>query len=170
MIASEYSRPFLQSGQCIVADYDLQWIEDVLQEAAHEAGVSLPFRRELAEGVLLYLEEKCQLKALPLEYLFGRLRSVLRALGLPLIAEHLHEQMPPVDIELDALAGESPLPLFFYAKLRERMEALRRMGLTAYRFSGAHRCSLLLGSRRRACPAQRKMLQELESFLAAQAA
>ena len=170
MIAAEYSRPMIQTGQCVVADYDLQWIESVLQEAAQEAGVRLPFRREVAAGVLLYLEQRCPLKALPLEYLFARMRRLLREIGLPLIAEHLHEQMPPVDIELDALAGESPLPLFFYTELKQRMDSLRELGLTAYRFSGAHRCSLLLGKRRRSCPAQRTALHELQSFLATQAA
>lgn len=170
MIAAEYSRPMLQAGRCIVADYDLQWIESVMQEAAQSAGVRLPYCREVAAGVLMYLEEHCPLKAMPLEYLFARMRSLLREIGLPLIAEHLHEQMPPVDIELDELADEAPLPLFFYAKLRERMEELRKMGLTSYRFSGAHRCSLKLGKRRRACPTQRKALDELQSFLAYQAA
>lgn len=170
MIATQYSRPMLQAGHCIVSDYDLQWIESLLREAAQEAGVSLPYGREVAAGMLMYLEQRCPLKAMPLEYLFARMRHLLREIGLPLIAEHLHEQMPPVDIELDELAGEAPLPLFFYAKLRERMEALRELGLTAYRFSGAHRCSLVLGKRRRACPAQRTALHELQSFLAQQAA
>lgn len=170
MIAAQYSRPMLQAGQCVVNDYDLQWIENLLQEAAQEAGVRLPFCREVAAGMLMYLEQRCQLKSMPLEYLFARMRHLLREIGLPLIADHLHEQMPPVDIELDALAGEAPLPLFFYAKLRERMEALRGLGLTAYRFSGAHRCSLVLGKRSRSCPAQRTALHELQSFLTRHAA
>ena len=170
MIATEYSRPMLQNGQCVVEDYDLQGIESLLLESAQEAGVRLPYSREVAAGVLMYLEERCRLKAMPVEYLFARMRGLLREIGLPLIADHLHDQMPPVDIELDTLAGEAPLPLFFYTRLKERMEELRRMGLTAYRFSGAHRCSLVLGRRRRACPAQRSALSELKSFLACQAA
>lgn len=170
MIATEYKRPLLQHGSCLASDYDAQWIEALLAEAAQEAGVRLPFCHEVAEGILMYLEKRCPLKALPLDYLFGRMRQVLREVGLPLIADHLHRQMPPVDIELDTLADETPLPLFFYTKLRDHMDELRRMGLTAYRFSGAHKCSLLLGRRRRACPAQRKALHELESFLATQAA
>lgn len=170
MIATEYSRPMLQTGYCVVADYDLQWIESLLLESAQEAGVQLPFSREIAAGVFRYLEERCELKVLPIEYLFARMRALLCEIGLPLIADHLHAQMPPVDIDLDALADEAPLPLFFYARLRERMEELRRMGLTAYRFSGAHRCSLVLGRRRRSCPAQRNALHELHSFLARQAA
>lgn len=170
MIAALYSRPALQTGQCVVADYDQQWIEDVLREAAREAGVTLPFVHEVAEGVLAYLEKKCPLKALPLEYLFARMSHLLCEIGLPLIAEHLHPQLPPVDIELDAMAGEDPLPLFFYTKLKQRMDDLRRLGMTTYRFSGAHRCSLMLGSRRRSCPTQKRALVELQSFLATQAA
>lgn len=170
MIAAEYSRPLLQTGQCVVADYDLQWLEDVLHEAAQEAGVYLPYAREVAEGVLTYLEEFCPLKALPLEYLFARMRHLLCEMGLPRIAESLHPQLPPVDIELDTMAGEEPLPLFFYTKLKQRMDDLRRLGMTTYRFSGAKRCSLMLGRRRRSCPTQQRELHELQSFIATQAA
>lgn len=170
MIAAQYNRPMLQAGQCIAADYDPAWIESLLQEAADEAGVSLPYRRELACGIMMYLEQRCPLKVMPLDYLFARMRRALRDMGLPLIAAHLHRQMPPVDIELDALADEAPLPLFFYTKLKQRMEELRGMGLTVYRFSGAHRCSLRLGRRRRACPTQRRALHELQAFLASHAA
>lgn len=160
----------LQRGQCVVDDYGLPWLEGLLLESAAEAGVQLPYSREIASGVLTYLEMHYPLKAIPMVCLIARMRGLLREIGLPLIAEHLRPQMPPVDIELDALAGEAPLPLFFYARLRGHMEKLRRMGLTVYRFSGVHRCSLLLGRRRRACPAQRKALSELKSFLASHAA
>lgn len=170
MIPVTYSKPLLQSGVFIVADYDRAWLEYVLREAAAEAGVQLPCAAEVAEGVILYLQEACPLHTLPLEYLFGRMRRLLREIGLPLVADHLHAQLPPIDIELDAIAGEHPLPLFFYTKLREKMDSLRRLGMTTYRFSGARRCSLLLGSRRRACPTQRRILQELRSFIATQAA
>lgn len=165
-----YSKPLLQAGAYIVADYDLPWLEAVLREAAAEAGAPLPCAREVAEGILLYLQEVCPLHTLPLEYLFGRIRRLLKEIGLPRIARHVHSQLPPVDIELDTLAGENPLPLFFYAKLREQMDSLRRLGMTTYRFSGAQRCSLVLGRRSRSCPTQRRALQELRSFLATQAA
>lgn len=170
MIPVAYSKPLLQAGHCVVADYDLAWLEDVLREAAGDAGMPLPCAHEVAEGIFIYLQEECPLHTLPLEYLFGRIRRLLREIGLPRVAEHLHAQLPPVDIELDTLAGENPLPLFFYTKLREQMDALRELGMTTYRFSGVQRCSMMLGSRRRACPTQRRMLQELRSFLANQAA
>ncbi len=168
MIAFRNNRPLLQTGHCVIADYGQEWLEDVLAEAAEAAGVSLPFRADIARAILLYLEESCPLHAVPLEYLFARIRSLLHEVGLPRIAEHLRKQAPPVDIDLDALAREAPLPLFFYQELQRRMEELRRLGLDTYRFRGWKGCSLTLGKRLRACPAQRRELAELEHFVAAQ--
>ena len=165
MIAFKNNRPFLQTGHCVISDYDVDWMEHVLQEAAQEAGTTLPCSREVAQAVMLYLEKECPLHAVPLDYLFKRIRAMLEKAGLPLIAQHLRCQTPPVDIPLDSLAGESPLPLFFYTQLDSQLKDLRRMGLTTYRFSGKKRCSLLLGCRRRACPTQRRALAELDAFL-----
>lgn len=165
MIAFKNNRPLLQTGHCVISDYGAEWMEGVLLEAAEAAGTTLPFSAEVARAVMLYLEHECPLHAVPLEYLFARIRKMLEQVGLPLIAAHLRVQTPPVDIRLDSLAGKEPLPLFFYTELNARLEELRRMGLTTYRFSGKKRCSLLLGSRRRACPAQRAALAELDAFL-----
>lgn len=165
MIAFKNNRPFLQTGHCVISDYDVDWMEHVLLEAAQEAGTTLPCSREVAQAVMLYLEKECPLHAVPLDYLFKRIRAMLEKAGLPLIAQHLRCQTPPVDIPLDSLAGESPLPLFFYTQLDSQLKDLRRMGLTTYRFSGKKRCSLLLGCRRRACPTQRRALAELDAFL-----
>lgn len=165
MISLKNNRPLLQTGHCVISDYDRRWIAGVLQEAADAAGTSLPFCDEIAAGILQYLESFCPLHSVPLEFLFGRMRRLLVEIGLPRIAACLRTQTPPVDIELDALANEAPLPLFFYVELRRRMDSLRRLGLTAYRFSGKRACSLALGARRRACPAQRAALAELNGFL-----
>ena len=119
MIAFKNNRPVLQTGHCIISDYGQDWLEDVLQQAADEAGVSLPCRREIAQAVLMYLEEACPLHAVPLDYLFARIARMLRQAGLPLIADHLRTQTPPVRIDLKALAQESPLPLFFYNELSQ---------------------------------------------------
>ena len=66
MIATRNFRPLLQTGYCVVSDYDERWIESVLQEAADAAGVRLPFRAEIARAVLLYLEKLCPLPSVPL--------------------------------------------------------------------------------------------------------
>lgn len=165
MIALKNNLPLLQTGYCVISDYDQRWLEDVLQEAATAAQLTLPFKSEIACGILLYLQEHCPLRTVPLDFLFSRIRELLLELGLPHIANHLRKQVPPVDINLDALAQESPLPLFFYANLRRQMEEMQRLGLTAYRFLGKKTCSLVLGQRHRACPTQRKALEELEAFL-----
>ncbi len=165
MIAFRNNRPLLQTGHCVISDYDREWLEDVLQTAADEAGVRLPFCAEIARAILIYLEESCPLHALPLEYLFARIRRMLCDAGLPRIAACLRRSTPPVDIDLGAIAREAPLPLFFYSELRRRVEELRGLGLDSYHFSGLRDCSLLLGDRRRACPTQRRTLQELEEYL-----
>ena len=166
MIAFTNKRPLLQTGHCVISDYDRDWLESVLQQAADKAGVKLPVRKEIAQAVLLYLEEKCPLHAVPLDYLFQRIARMLRQAGLPLIADHLRLQTPPVVINLHELAEKSPLPLFFYNELEQQLEQLRRLGLTTYEFAGIESCSKLLGDRQRACPTQRRMLEELNAFLA----
>lgn len=166
MIAFKNRRPLLQTGHCVISDYDATWLEDVLQQAADAAGTTLPFRSEIARAILLYLEEKCPLHAVPLDYLFGRMARMLRQAGLPLIADHLRLQTPPVVINLRELAEQSPLPLFFYNELEQHLEHLRRLGLTTYEFAGVESCSKLLGDRQRSCPTQRRMLDELNAFLA----
>ncbi len=165
MIAFKNNRPLLQTGHCVISDYDVDWMEQVLLEAAQDAGTTLPCSREVAQAIMLYLENECPLHAVPLDYLFNRIRQMLEEVGLPLIAGHLRSQTPPVEISLDSLAGEAPLPLFFYTRLNSQLNDLRRMGLTTYHFSGKKRCSLVLGSRRRACPTQRRALAELDAFL-----
>ncbi|MBE6419031.1 MAG: hypothetical protein E7031_02770 [Akkermansiaceae bacterium] len=167
MIAFKNNRPLLQTGHCVISDYDLEWLSNILQEAAEAAGTTLPLRDEIAHGILLYLENNCPLHAVPLDYLFDRMRRLLNQIGLPLIAANLRKQTPPVDIELDTLAEEVPLPLFFYTELRRRMDGLRRIGLNTYHFSGKKECSLALGDRQRACPTQKRALQELDAFLQA---
>ncbi len=167
MIAFKNNRPLLQTGHCVISDYDREWLSNILQEAAEQAGTTLPLKDEIAQGILLYLEQNCPLHAVPLDYLFDRMRRLLEQIGLPLIAANLRKQTPPVDIELDTLAEESPLPLFFYTELRRRMEGLRRIGLNTYHFRGKKECSLALGDRRRMCPTQQRALNELNAFLKA---
>ena len=167
MIAFKNNRPLIQTGHCVISDYDLEWLSGVLQEAADAAGTIIPLREEIAKGILTYLETNCPLHAIPLDYLFDRIRRLLTQIGMPLIAMHLRKQTPPVDIELDTLAAEAPLPLFFYTELKRRMDSLRQVGLNTYHFSGKRACSLALGDRRRSCPTQQRALEELNSFLQA---
>ena len=105
MISFKNNRPLLQNGYCVFSDYDLAWLVNVLQEAADSAGTKLPFKEEIAAGVLQYLETSCPLHAVPLDYLFDRMRNLLNQIGLPLIATHLRKQTPPVSTENKKLFG-----------------------------------------------------------------
>lgn len=167
MIAHDLRLPVLQSGHCVVTSYDVDWLVTVLEDAAKKAEVSLPFKREIAAGVLVYLAELYPLPSIPLEFLFDRLRQALKDMGLPLIADHLVTQTPPVDINLGKLARQTPLPLFFYTELKEMVERMRCRGITRYHFQGNEECSMLLGDKRRHCPAQQRELRELNACLQA---
>lgn len=167
MIAFKNDRPLLQSGHCVFSDYDGEWLAGLLSEAAERAGTKLPLRHEIAESIIMYLENNCPLHAVPLDFLFNKIRRMLEQIGLPLIAQNLRKQTPPVDIDLDSLAEETPLPLFFYTELRRKMDSLRRLGLNTYHFSGKEACSLALVDRMRPCPTQQRELDELNAFLQA---
>ncbi|MDD6813501.1 MAG: hypothetical protein PUD60_03790 [Akkermansia muciniphila] len=160
-------RPLLQAGCCIFGDYDTEWIEQMLQEAADATGVALPMRHEIARGVMTYMEDLCPLRVVPLSFFFERLRDMLEAAGLPAVARCLRRQVPPVRLPLDELARETPLPLFFYTELGRRLEEMRSLGMNRYRFSGQRQCSLVLGQRRRTCPTQQRELRELEEYIRA---
>ncbi len=170
MVSLKKNRPLLQTGHCVISDYEIGWMESVLSDAALRAGVSLPFKHEIAQAIMMYLEMGCTLQSMPLNFLFSRIQETLQEVGLPLIARHLRKQTPPVMISLDEIAKEDPMPLFFYAKLHERIAKLRHLGLTSYQFSGLRECALTLGARRRDCPSSQRMQREISAFLESSAA
>ena len=94
MIAYKNNRPVLQTGHCVISDYDREWLAGVLQEAAEAAGTTLPMKDEIANGILLYLETHCPLHSVPLDFLFERMRRLLEQIGLPLIAANLPMTIP----------------------------------------------------------------------------
>ncbi len=165
MIALKHNRPLLQSRACVFSDYDVEWIESVLLDAQNRAGVYLACLRELASGIIMYIEQSCELRVLPLDYLFTRMREVLAEMGLPLIAQNIQNQTPPIELSLRAVAEKSPLPLFFYSELQRQLGDLKRKGLHHYRFVDINHCALTLSARSRQCPTTRRMREELEAFL-----
>ena len=165
MISIKKILPLLQTGSCVFADYDEAWIELVLEEAAEAAGIKLSYGADIAKAVIAALQDKNELQAMPLELLFIKMRDSLHALGLESLAKTLQTQTPAVRIALDSIAQESPIPLFFYAELNNRIKKLRSIGVNRYHFSGIIPCSLILGQRRRRCPATMRNEEELQSFL-----
>lgn len=157
--------PAIQNRSCIFADYDEEWIASLLQKAADRAGVSLPFKSEIARSVMLYLEKHYPLGSIPLDFLMDRLRSSLQRIGLPRIAIELRKETPPVKIPLDALAHSCPLPLFFYSTLRRKIESLHRAGMLNCTFSGKEECVYTLSNGKHRGKTAQKISEELDSFL-----
>ncbi len=170
MIAAKRQLPALQNRFCVFSGYDAGWIGDVLQEAADRAGVSLPFKEEIVRSVMTYLEEYYPLRAMPLDYLFERIRSMLAEVGLRPLAAHLRKKTPPVNIPLDDIAPKYPYPLFFYAGLKREIESLREKGFTSYVFSGKKECVLALRHKKRWGKRSQLMMNDLDNFIEAYSA
>ncbi len=168
MISLQQHQPLLQTGYCVIADYDETWLEQVLEEAAQRAGTRVPFKREMAHAIMLYLKTSVTKPSIPLAQLYQQIERMLRDMGLDLIAQHLRHDTPPVDISLDSIAQQSPIPIFFYTELKRKIDKMKQIGLTRYRFLNKKKCSILLVDRRRACPASKEALIELEAFLRVQ--
>lgn len=157
--------PAIQNRACVFTDYDEKWIASLLQNAADRAGVSLPFKAEIAHSVMLYLEKHYPLGTIPLDFLMERLRSSLQRIGLPRIAAALRKETPPVKIPLDALAHTCPLPLFFYTNLRRKIESLHQSGMLNCSFSGKEECICVLSNGKHGGKAAQRISEELDSFL-----
>lgn len=158
----------LQTGYCVIADYDETWLEQVLEEAAQRAGTRVPFKKEMAQAIMLYLKTSVTRPSIPMEQLYQQIERMLRDMGLETIAQHLRHDTPPVDITLDAIAQQAPIPIFFYTELKRKIDKLKQLGLTRYRFLNKQQCSIILVDRRRACPASKEALAELEAFIQVQ--
>lgn len=165
MYAHKPQLPVLQSRSCVFSDYNEAWIADTLQDAADRAGIPLPFREEITRSVMLYLEEYYPLSSMPLDYLFERMRAMLREVGLARLADHLVARTPAVDISLPELAGHAPLPLQFFPSLKEEVAKWRNIGVNACAFTGRRECALILSGKQRWSARSREMLDELDGFI-----
>ncbi len=168
MIALQQQQPLLQTGYCVIGDYDEAWLEQILDEASERAGMRVPYKKDMAQAIMLYLKTSVASPSIPLEQLYHQIERMLCDMGLHLIAQNLRHDTPPVDIPLDSIALQSPIPIFFYTELKRKIDKLRQIGLTRYRFLNKQQCSIILVDRRRACPASKEALVELEAFLRVQ--
>lgn len=165
MFSHKRQLPVLQSRSCVFSDYNAAWIADTLQDAADCAGIPLPFKDEITRSVMLYLEEYYPLSAMPLDYLFGRMRAMLREVGLVKLADHLAARTPAVDISLPELAANAPLPLQFFPSLKEEVAKWHDIGVNACAFTGRRECALILSGKKRWSIRSREMLEELDGFI-----
>lgn len=167
MISRKPQLPVLQSRFCVFADYNAAWIAGLLQDAADRTGIPLPFKKEITQSVMLFLEEYYPLSSMPLDYLFERMRAMLREVGLRALADNLQRQTPPVEISLADMTAAAPLPLFFYTGLKRTIDDLREKGLTNCIFSGKRECALTLSRKKRWSKESQRTMCELDRFIAA---
>lgn len=165
MIGFRNNRPLLQLGDCLISEYGEQWLADALEHAARRAGTTLPFKEDLLASVRYYLEHECDLSVMPVSELYGRLRRMLREVGLGHLAKELREETPPMTVSVAEIARDVPFWLFFACELKKQVEALQGRGITKYCFIDRKECVMALQGRKRWNSACQSMLAELDFLL-----
>ena len=170
MISLIGNRPALQVGRYQVIDYDTAWLDDALSRAARAADhEDFPFVEDIRSGVVRYLETKFDLKLLPLDELFDRMRKMLVKIGCERIAEKLEPLAPPVTVSLVRAAMEAGngFELAFFETLRVELGDLRAAGAEVIFFTGLRESSLILRGRAKWNKRCDSLLAEIESFIKA---
>lgn len=145
MIATCSLRPILKIGNYHVTHYNEEWLSDAFDRAADAAGWDVaPFKADLLAGVTEYLEKVCPLEVLPIETLFSKIRRMLYNIGLAHLAQKLETIPPPILVDLKEMAGNCPIPLFFFDTLKKELEDLRHSGVEYCAFSGIKECVMML--------------------------
>lgn len=165
MIAFKNNRPALLVGAGFITEYGSNWLSEAFEEAAVQAETTLPFKEDLIASILLYLEESCPLDALPIDELYGKIRDMLREVGLDHLADHLPTNPPPYPVSLGDIARRHPLPLFFINQLEQELSDLQDLGLTKYRFTDLKQCVLALQGHKRWTKTSEKLLSYIEFLL-----
>lgn len=165
MIGFRNNRPLLKLGDCLIAEYGEQWLDDALEHAAHRAGTTLPFKEDLLASVTYYLEHECDLSVMAVSDLYDRIRRMLRDVGLSHLARELKEVTPPVAVSVAEIARTVPFWLFFDGELRRRLSRLREQGITRYCFTDKEECVLALQGKKRWTSTSQHLLDELDFLL-----
>ena len=137
MICLAGNLPPLQIGHQQVVGYRTDWIEESLNRAAAACGQpDCPILKDVRDGILHYLENRCSLKVLPVENLYERMRGLLRKIGCHEIARCLTPLAPPVTVSLidPARSAGSGFELIFFQLLKEEISLLQISGAESIRF------------------------------------
>jgi len=162
------NRPALQIGRHQVLDYDISWLDEALQRAAHAADhEDFPFLDDIRNGVEQYLESKCPLRLLQLEELFERVKRMLIMIGCESIAAKLVPMAPPITVSLVEAAMEAGngFELAFFETLRSELAELRAAGAGQIYFTGLRESSLILRGSEKWNKHCEKLQSEIEAFL-----
>lgn len=154
MICLPHHLPLLRIGEHETADYEPEWLEQVLREAAQGAGCPhWAHQRDMAEAVFDWLKRSHVGAVVTLNDLFERLAGALRQTGYPRLAEQLNLTAPPLALHLPEVAADCFGELAFYTRLERRLQPLRTGAVSTLVCSGLAEVALQLApppaSRRR---------------------
>ncbi len=168
MICLVGNRPILQVGDHQVVAYNVEWIEIALYRASIAADRDdFPFIAEIRDGIVHYLENRCPLRLLPIEDLYGRMRRMLERIGCEAIGNHLTILTPPIRVSLvdPATKTSEDFENCFYQQLLEIVLDLRRLGTEEVIFFELHEAARTLCGTKTWDEQCDKTLKEISDFL-----
>lgn len=169
MICFRHPTPLLQIGSLPPIHCDRQWLRNQIAEAAAKAGIAGNYWMgdDIADAILLYLENHFPGGAIPLDQLRAKARQLFLNIGAAHIAQHLDLTPPPAQLDLDTLAADAGdgFELSFFAGLAEKLDELAQNGIPKVELTGLKTCVKTLRrarSWRKDCEA---LAAEISSFL-----
>ncbi len=144
MICFRHPTPLLQIGSLPPVHCDRQWLRTQIADAAAKAGVTGSYWMgdDIADAILLYLENHFPGGAIPLDQLRAKARQLFHNIGAAHIARHLDLTPPPAHLDLDTLAADAGegFELSFFTGLAEKLDELARNGIPKVELTGLKPC------------------------------
>lgn len=143
MISLPQRQPLLSIGDLPLSPCDGEWLQARIEEAAQAAGRGdFWLARDIACGIMLYLEKDFVGTVIALPNLLERVRMLLEKLDCADVAAHLDSSPPPMHFWLPQIAEEAGngFELAFFSSLRARLEACTAHGVREVRLSGLRPC------------------------------
>jgi hypothetical protein len=170
MISFASGLPLLQVGDRGVSDYSSEWLETSVRAAAAEAGHDeWWFATDIVRSLFLYLKERFHASVITVNELFEKLRLTLVALGFNDIADHLHDEVPPVAISLVRLANEAMVSgayeFRFFQRLEESLDSALGAETKVVQVQGLKTAVRRLCGAKRWSPACEKLHKEILTFM-----
>lgn len=168
MICLVGNRPVLQVGNHQIVGYGVDWIETSLSRASVAADRDdFPFIEDIRDGIIHYLENKCPLRLLPIEDLYGRMQRMLDRIGCSAIGEHLKILTPPVTLSLarSAREVEPGFLLGFFQNLRQEVDELHMLGAEEVHFTEIREAAQILTGNKEWNAASESFKNDILAFL-----
>jgi hypothetical protein len=143
MISLPNQQPLLSVGDLPLAPCEEEWLHLRIQDAALAAGRGdFWVARDIARGVMDYLERDYKGTVIALPALLDRVRALLHRLDCADVAAHLDASPPPLTLALPQLATDAGngFELAFFSSLRHRLLAGQAHGIREVRLSGLRLC------------------------------